>query len=661
MKKIFLALLFLLWLAVILTIFFVVQKPDFLTILAGLENLLFIILVPFWMTVLAAVIGSYLLPNTDSTERLILGSALGLAIFGLVGFWLASLGWAKASVLLIILLALTLSFILTDNLRQTWKDIAQVARELKTSADNIAFWIPMSVGIACVLSFILSLAPPIEDFDAIFYHLTVPSWWLRDGGLSLIAIPHYWYPQIVEGSFVWPMVLGLDTATHLIHFTWFILTIILLWHWTRQLWDNSIAWDVLLILLTMPSLLWLASWAYTDYALTFAGLATLYSLWKWQGTQKNGWLFISGIMAGVAVSVKYTGFVVPLTGVLLVVFWEQGMLQQLKKVVYFSATTILVASPWYLRNWIWMGNPLYPFIFEGRFWDSFLAQSYSASGSGIGLDPVKLLTLPLTATLGTQDMNFFDGRIGPFILILFPLVLWVFWESLQEQSGRRSSLFVIGLFSFVSIVAWIVGVINSASLFQTRLLFPALIPSAIPLALGLNSLYRLDTSRMRISFIVRSMLAFVVLANLLNFSLQILVRDPISVVIGITSRQDYIERRQPGYAHALALMKNVPENSKTYFLFEPRSYGMDTQVQPDAINTNFPHDLWLYKTPEKIIAAWQKQGYTHLLISKIGADFIFQSKDHSLSAEETALKQVETLLDPVGVSNSGEYLLYRIP
>ena len=388
MKKIFLALLFLLWLAVILTIFFVVQKPDFLTILAGLENLLFIILVPFWMTVLAAVIGSYLLPNTDSTERLILGSALGLAIFGLVGFWLASLGWAKASVLLIILLALTLSFILTDNLRQTWKDIAQVARELKTSADNIAFWIPMSVGIACVLSFILSLAPPIEDFDAIFYHLTVPSWWLRDGGLSLIAIPHYWYPQIVEGSFVWPMVLGLDTATHLIHFTWFILTIILLWHWTRQLWDNSIAWDVLLILLTMPSLLWLASWAYTDYALTFAGLATLYSLWKWQGTQKNGWLFISGIMAGVAVSVKYTGFVVPLTGVLLVVFWEQGILQQLKKVVYFSATTILVASPWYLRNWIWMGNPIYPFIFEGRFWDSFLALSYSASGSGIGLDPV---------------------------------------------------------------------------------------------------------------------------------------------------------------------------------------------------------------------------------------------------------------------------------
>ncbi|MHB8779657.1 MAG: hypothetical protein ACYC6R_18145, partial [Anaerolineales bacterium] len=105
MKKFFFALLFVLWLTVILTLFFVVQKPDFLNILAGLKNLLFIIFLPFWMTVLAACIGSYLLPNADPTERLILGSAFGLGIFGLAGFGLAGLGLAKAGILWIILLA----------------------------------------------------------------------------------------------------------------------------------------------------------------------------------------------------------------------------------------------------------------------------------------------------------------------------------------------------------------------------------------------------------------------------------------------------------------------------------------------------------------------------------------------------------------------------
>lgn len=414
MKKIFFALLFVLWLTVILTLFFVVQKPDFLNILAGLKNLLFIIFLPFWMTVLAACIGSYLLPNADPTERLVFGSAFGLGIFGLAGFGLAGLGLAKAGILWIILLVLTVSSILTGKLKQVWRDATHAARELKTSAGGVASWIPMSVGIACLLAFILSLAPPIEDFDALFYHLTVPSWWLRDGGLSLVSIPHYWFPQIVEGSFVWPMALGVDTATHLIHFTWFILTIFLLWHWVRQLWDNSIAWDVLLILLTMPSLLWLAAWAYTDYALTFAGLATLYSLWKWQNTQKHGWLFVSSIMAGVAVSVKYTGFVVPLAGMLLLVFWEQGFLQRIKKATYFSATTILVASPWYLRNWIWMKNPLYPFIFGGRFWDSFLSQAYSASGSSIGLDPLKLLILPRWAHRTIYSDSFSPNAMGIF-------------------------------------------------------------------------------------------------------------------------------------------------------------------------------------------------------------------------------------------------------
>jgi len=640
MKKFLIVLLFFLWLAVLLTIFFVVQKPDFLNVIFGLKNLLFIILIPFWMIILSACFGSYVLPDIDPTERLILGNALGLGFFGLAGFGLAAgLGWAKADILWPILLALTIFFILTGKLKQIREDTAQVIREIKSSANNVSFGFPIIVVIACVLSFILSLAPPVEDFDALFYHLAVPSWWLRDGGLAVVAIPHYWFPQIVEGSFVWPMVLGVDTATHLIHFTWFILTILLLWHWARQLWEDVVAWDVLLILLTMPSLLWLAAWAYTDYALTFMGLATLYSLWRWQNTQKIRWLFVSSVMAGLAVSVKYTGFVVPLTGVLLVMFWEHGLLQRLKKAIYFSVTTTLVASPWYLRNWIWMKNPLYPFIFEGRFWDSFLAQAYSASGSGIELDAVKLLALPLTATLGIQDVNFFDGRIGPFILILSPLTLWVFWEARHEQSGRRSALFAIGLFSFISIAAWTVGVINSASLFQTRLLFPALIPLAIPLALGLNLLYRLDTSWMRISFIARFMLSFVVLVNLLNFSLQILVRDPVSVVVGLTSQQEYTEKRQSGYAHLLTLMKDIPENTKVYFLFEPRSYGINAQVQPDAINANFSHDLWLYKTPKNIITAWRQQGYTHVVVSKLGADFIFQSQKFSQPQKRTRLNR----------------------
>jgi len=177
MKKFLIVLLFFLWLAVLLTIFFVVQKPDFLNVIFGLKNLLFIILIPFWMIILSACFGSYVLPDIDPTERLILGNALGLGFFGLAGFGLAAgLGWAKADILWPILLALTIFFILTGKLKQIREDTAQVIREIKSSANNVSFGFPIIVVIACVLSFILSLAPPVEDFDALFYHLAVPSW-----------------------------------------------------------------------------------------------------------------------------------------------------------------------------------------------------------------------------------------------------------------------------------------------------------------------------------------------------------------------------------------------------------------------------------------------------------------------------------------------------
>jgi hypothetical protein len=571
-------------------------------------------------------------------------------------------GWAKPIVLWAILFILTGYFLFTGKLRLAWRDTRHYTRELAASVKDIALWIPISAGIAIALAFLISLAPPIEDFDALTYHLTVPSWWLRDGGLALYSWILYWHPHIVEGSFIWPMALGLDTATHLIHLLWFLLTISLLWYWARQLWDNFIPWHAILILLTMPSLLWLASLAYTDYALTFAGLATLYSLWRWQSAQNTRWLLIGGLMAGMAISVKFTGFVVPLVGGFLVLCWGQGFLQRFKKALYFSVTCILIASPWYIRNWVWMKNPVYPFVFGGPFWDSFLAQAFSSAGSGIGLDIAKLVALPLTATLGTQDTSFFDGRFGPFILILSPLALYAFWQARKEQNSQQQrALLAIGLFGLVSVIAWTAGVIHTAALFQTRYLFYSIIPMAIPLSLGLNSLYKLDTARLKISFIVRCMLACVVGVNLLNFGLQIIVRNPLAVAVGITSRQDYIKNRQPGYASALSLVNGVPQNAKIYLLFEPRSYGMNVTVQPDAINANFAHDVWLYQTPEKIVESWKLQGYTHVLLSKTGAEFIFKNETMLTSQDELLLGKVGALLIRVDESQGGNYILYKIP
>ena len=656
MKKYALPLLFLSWTTLIVAAFFVVQKPDLLQIPRGIAHLLWTIILPAWMAILAGALGGYALPQADPTERLTIGAAIGLAVFGLAGFGLALAGLAKPIILLGWLILATALLAWTGKLRQAWSDLRLTAQELAESARHVPRWIPIAAGIALTLAFLLSLAPPVEDFDALFYHLTVPSIWLKQGAdISFIPIPHYWYPQIVEGMYVWPLSLGTDTATHLIHLTWLALSALLLWHWAKQLAGDHVAWNALALLLTMPSLAWLAAWAYTDYALTFAGLASLYALWRWKGTQVKRWLVIGGLMAGMAVSVKYTGFIAPVTGVLLLLFWDR----RLSNALFFGVICTLAASPWYLRNWIGTGNPLYPFIFGGLGWDSFLAQAYAASGTGLGWDPASLLTLPLIATLGTKDANYYDGRIGPFFLILLPLALLSFWEARKSSDEKKSALQTIGIFSLIGASFWTLGVVNSAHLFQTRLLFPVLLPLTIPFALGLNALPRMDLPQFKASFIARAIFALVVTINLVNLGLQITTRNPLAVALGIMPRDAYIAKRQPGYASALNLISHVPRGARVYFLFEPRSYGMSAVVQADSINANFEHDVWLYRTPEAILAKWREEGFTHVLIFNTGASFVFETEPSA--AHSRVLDQVKALLLFVESSPTGDYTLYQIP
>ena len=112
----------------------------------------------------------------------------------------------------------------------------------------------------------------------------------------------------------------------------------------------------------------------------------------------------------------------------------------MKPIILLAAICILVALPWYLRNWIWTGNPFYPFLFGGTYWDAFRAMQLSGAGTGIGFNLSSILSLPLVSTLGYRDVNYFDGRFGPLFLILFPIVLWIWWKSRKDEANHRDAL-----------------------------------------------------------------------------------------------------------------------------------------------------------------------------------------------------------------------------
>ena len=666
-SKTILSIAFILWMVVVLAAFFIVQKPDSMTIVNGLASLIETVGLAFLFTIAGTSIGYIIFSRSslliESTPRLLIFTGIGMGILGLAGFGLAVIGQAHPILLLIVLIAMPTLAIVNRSLFLAGNDFRKLITNLKDSARAAPAWIPWFAVSAAALTFLLALAPPVEAFDALSYHLTVPTWWLRDGGLRLVNLLQYWFPSLVEGMFAWPLAFGKDFVPQLIHFVFALLTILMAWDWTRTLCSPKAAWWTIAIFLSMPSLTWLGAWAYTDLALAFYSLSALYTLWKWKSTSDLRWLIICGAMTGFTMGIKYTSIILLIALFALILLWNCKKIRDLMKpIILLAAICILVALPWYLRNWIWTGNPFYPFLFGGTYWDAFRAMQLSGAGTGIGFNLSSILSLPLVSTLGYRDVNYFDGRFGPLFLILFPIVLWIWWKSRKDEANHRDALVTIMIFSIFSLLFWTYGVIETSHLWQARLLWPGLIPLILPMSAGILELEKLDTKRLHLSFIFSALTGLMIFVFLLDFGLQVLSRDPLAVAIGIESRESYSAREQPDYTAAMELVNQTPPNAYIYLIDEPRSYGMNRRVQPDPINDNLPHDFYLYPANDELLSAWHELGYTHILLSvRIMQTDNSDSTSLLIPGFYSRLETLKKLLKAEGQTNDGAYTLYSIP
>jgi hypothetical protein len=613
-KKILAAAAFLIWSAVILSAFYITQRPLFPQVIERILVTLWAIALTAILIITAAGIGYFIFKRSradaSAHERLVLGTGLGLGVLGLMGYGLAAIGLANAPILLAVLAALLGWILISKAFREIGIDLRSFIHSFQAGRDEVPAWLPPAVLTAAGLGFFFALLPPAEGFDGLFYHLTLPERLLADKQIVPYIIPQFWFPSLIEGDFIWALGLGSERTAQLIHWSFSILTLALVWEWSHAALGSKPAWWSLAVLVSMPSLPWLSSWAYNDFALVFLGMAALYAVWKWDGA--HSWLLISGMSAGMAMGIKYTSFILPVFCVFLIFLFGKNLRTRITAILFFSLTAVIIASPWYFRNWLIMGNPLYPFAFGGRGWDSFLAAWYSGNGSGIGWDAFELILLPFNIMLGHRDQNYFDGRIGPLFLLLLPLAIWAIWK--KRLAPERKALFIISAFAFINSLVWAFGVIQTSHLWQARLLLPGLIPFAIPIGLGITLLDDLDLPRLRVSFISVVILGLVIAITLFDNTISLIARRPMQNAFGIESRQAYFQRWQPRYASALTLVESTSPDAYVYFFFEPRSYNMPRTVQPDAINSNLAHDFHLFGNAAAILSDWRSNGYTHVLV-----------------------------------------------
>ncbi|MDQ3005351.1 MAG: hypothetical protein M3R47_08210 [Chloroflexota bacterium] len=665
MKRFWVGASFLLWTGIIIIAYYVVQVPN-LTALAGLADTLWTLLVAALLLFNSYGLGVRSLnllglKSVDTVDRLLLSFGIGLGCLGLLGLGFSAAQLAIASLLTIFQIALAIFFISRYDAGKLRADLKALFTNLNLSFSQYGLFTKLAILLPWIFSFLLTLVPPFEAFDALLYHLAQPARILQDGGLRFVDNVPFWFPNLTENVYLWALALGSERAAQVIHFSWATLSALLLWHWAVKAWNIEIARKLLLLLAAIPSLPMLASWAYADMALAYYAVAALYTITTDRTSSTSAWLRVTGVLAGLAMGVKYTSFVLPLACGLLLLF-RRPFNKAFASAAQFSFIALSIAFPWYVRNATMMGNPFYPFVFGGRFWDAFLSGWYADSGTGIGWNALQIFMLPLNAVLGHHDATFSDGRMGPLFLFLAPFTLWILVSRTFQDPARGSSLQAMGIFVALSFAAWTFGVINSSALWQSRLLFPALMLFAIPTALGWDALKQFDTSTLRISFLTSILIAIVLTLTIFDNGIFVLQRNPLAVAFGAQSRERYIERVNPFYAALMNIMDELPSDAYVYSLFEPRSYDLPRRIQPDAIVANFVHDHYLYHTSSEIIQHWKAKGYTHILVYERGLDFMLKSRPDriTLEVQETFLETIQGL-KLISQTDDKVYTIYQIP
>jgi len=313
------------------------------------------------------------------------------------------------------------------------------------STANHAIWILFAPLFAWYL--IYALAPEASP-DGSGYHLGLVRRYFEHDGLVRITTSMYAsLTQGLEMLFLMAYAFGREPAAAVVHLSFLAALATLLIGF-----DRRTGWAAALLVVASPVVAVDAASAYNDVALACVLFALFVLL---ERGEVNPWLV--GLLAGFAFGIKYTG----------IVALPYALFRCRKPAVLAGA--LLTISPWMLKNWVFVHNPVAPFFnraFPNEFMRASVEDQYRNAmrhynGASIGFDT------PLEVTVRG---GLLQGIAGPAFLLL-PIAVFA-W---REPAVRR--LLAAGV---VFALPWFLNL-------GTRFLIPSLAFFALAIAIGLGS------------------------------------------------------------------------------------------------------------------------------------------------------------------------------
>ena len=503
-------------------------------------------------------------------EKFVLCTGLGLGLLASLVFFVGVSGWLTGTVLVGLP---ALMFLMG----------AGMGRELAGDWRVVRGWMAgrhrsfLAAAMLLVLSapiFILALYPP-TGFDATMTHLAIAKHYLRQN--AVIPAPYLRWsvmPQLNQMLFTLALRLYDDIAAQLTQFAMMVLIALALYAGGRRLLSRSAGLWAVGLWLAHPMVIFLGASAYVDIGLTLFLLLGSYALFNWRCEESTRWLILAAVFSGFAAGSKYTAlFFVGLFG--MVVAWRSFRRRRAAWLVTYGVVTLAAAAPWYLYNYHYTGNPLFPFmaeLFGYSFWsaEDLGAQLTEFRSHGRGRGLVDFILLPWNLAFHQTSFHV-DVPLFPSYLPAIPILFY----GLSSRYVRWLVLLVL-----VYLVFWFRGAQ------ELRYLVPATPYLALATSMALVLTLRKLPGRACGEVLTRRM-APAVLIFLLLIAPGLLyavltIRMQGSFPVSAAERDNYLDERLLSYP-ALRYLNGVKGSDYTVYVYqsERMAYFVDGQFRGD--------------------------------------------------------------------------------
>ncbi len=556
-------------------------------------------------------LGGYL----TSGERFVLGAAVGFSLLMVIGLALGLLHLFYSWIIYAIVILLTVGFA-PSFVKSTFLRGPSAPTALKAKREILGL-----VGAIILLSvfstFFWALAPSIR-YDAATYHLAAPAIYIQNH--AIVEIPEsyqtYW-AHYVETLYTFTLLLRNGPLPSLLHFCMFLLSTGLTFAIGARVSGRRTALLGMLLFVTLPILGFEAGTAYIDLFVTFFVGAFFLSFLIWQQTEAPGFLFISGILAGIAIGSKLNSLpiIIPvLVWITIRVFRKNRFSQK----AFFSLLLVFMPVlilwlPWLVRDYLWTGNPIFPTynsIFHSAKW--FETDLFALRSVGAGWLPY-FLKFPWDMLVNSQ-FYYHEAPGGMFAALPVLFLPWLYaWHPTIPPHVRKnaSALFLSSLLAIVFLVSSAGG---------GRYFMPLFPVWAILAALNLETVIKICSNVQQKRLLSGTLLVlgltyfFSTRLSLLIRFIELPERFPVQVWLGLEKPTEFLSNNLRIYPALQFLNQQGDGNHKVFSVGnELRLYTTSRIYGP--LFSKEAYDILHYSTtPDQLAAALTQNGYDYIII-----------------------------------------------